>query len=183
MNKQTAVISAGLVLGLSILVLAHDEKKDQSTASPARATSREFEQLKGLVGSWKGTEAPSAMNKKPGPVSTEFKLTAAGSAIEETLMQGTPHEMVDMYNDEDGKLAMTHYCAMGNRPHMVLKQAGPTQIALEMGPTHGIDPSKDPHMHALTLEFPDANHLTERWTSYQNGKPGDQVVFTLVRVQ
>src|SRR5438876_1102233 len=83
--------------------------------------------------------------------------------------------------DEAGKLAMTHYCAMGNQPHMVLKSGGPAEIRFEMGPTPGINAKKDMHMHSLTLEFPDPNHLIERWTSYQNGKPGETVVLTLTR--
>ena len=96
-------------------------------------------------------------------------------------MQDTPHEMVDMYSDEGGKLAMIHYCAMGNQPHMRLKGASSKSITLEMGPSTGIDPAKDPHMHGLALEFPDANHLIERWTSYKDGKPGETVLFTLTR--
>ena len=46
-----------------------------------------------------------------------------------------------------------------------------------------IDAAKDQHMHALMLEMPDASHLTQRWTSYMNGKPGDVVVFTLSRAK
>jgi hypothetical protein len=141
-----------------------------------------MEQLKQLAGNWKGTASHPGTDQKPEPVAVEFEITAAGSAIEETLMKDTPHEMVDMYADENGKLVMTHYCAMGNHPHMLLKQASPGQISLEMGATPGIDSSKDPHMHALTLEFPDANHLTEKWTSYANGKPSESVIFTLARV-
>jgi hypothetical protein len=164
------------LLGFSLL-WAHEHQMP-----PRPPSSKEFDQLKPLVGKWSGTVThPGQQAQPPETVATEFKLTAAGSAIEETLMTGTPHEMVDMYADESGKLAMIHYCALGNQPHMVLKQADPTQIVLEMGPTVGIDAATDQHMHALTLEFPDANHLTERWTSYEGGKPGETVVFTMAR--
>src|SRR5689334_17600339 len=76
---------------------------------PSRSESKEFQFMKQLVGTWQGT---SRMEKdaKSEPVTTVFKLTSAGSVIEETLLVGTPHEMVDIYTDEDGKLTMTHYC-------------------------------------------------------------------------
>lgn len=173
-NKMTLVAVLISLAGMTSL-LAHE----MPTAKPG---SREFEQLKQLAGVWKGTKNPTAKDQKPESVSIQFKVTSAGSAVEETLGMGTPHEMVDMYTDENGKLAMTHYCAMGNQPHLLLKQSTPKQIVLEMGPTVGIDPHKDMHMHALTLEFPDANHLTEIWTSYQDGKPGETAMFTLTRV-
>jgi hypothetical protein len=179
MNTWKKIVLLAVVFALSgfYSLLAHEHQM------PApKSDSKEFEQLKQLAGAWKGTKNPSDKDQKPEPVSIHFKVTAAGSAVEETLMQGTPHEMVDMYTDENGKLTMTHYCAIGNQPHMLLKPSGPNQISLAMGPTPGIDSDKDQHMHALILEFPDANHLTEKWTSYQDGKPGETVVFTLARV-
>jgi len=178
MNKQISAAVVVISLGLGAFAWAHEEM-----AMPAKPSSPEFQQVKQLVGEWKGVATHSDKQQKSDPVSVQFKLTSAGSAIEETLMPGTPHEMIDMYTDENGKLAMTHYCAMGNQPHLVLKQADAKQINLEMGPTTGIDSSKDAHMHALTLEFKDADHLTEKWTSYASGKPGETAVFDLTRVK
>jgi len=180
MNKQISVVVLASCLTGTVLVWAHDEKDMKMMMQ--KPASVEFNQIKQLVGKWQGTSTPMGPDAKAGPVATEFHLTAAGSAIEENLMKGTPHEMVDMYTDEGGKLAMLHYCAMGNQPHMVLKSAGPHQVTLEMTSTPGIDPNSM-HMHVLALEFPDADHLTERWTNYNNGKPGDTVVFTMARVK
>jgi len=179
MIKRIGAVAAAAMLGAGAMAFA-DEGAETKTL--ARASSPEFQELQQLVGTWKGTAIHPGKDETPEPLSIKFKMTAADSAIEETLMPGTPHEMVDMYVDENGKLAMTHYCAIGNHPHMVLKQSGPTKLDFEMGAMPGIDTTKDHHMHALTLEFPDANHLTERWTSYKNGKPGETVIFTLVRV-
>jgi hypothetical protein len=166
------------VLVGSFLVITAVRAHDEMVKIP---TSPEFQQIKALTGQWEGMSSPMGPGAKPSSVKTEFRVTSAGSAIEETLMKGSPHEMVDMYTDEGGKLAMTHYCAMGNQPHMVAKASGPHQVTLEMMPTPGIDPNSM-HMHAITLEFADANHLTERWTNYTNGKPGETTVFTMTRV-
>src|SRR5215467_13053302 len=117
--KRSAVMGIGLGLVLYGPLRAHDEKMPM-TKNP----SPEFDQLRKLAGTWTGT-APDAKpgDKMAGPITTEFKVTSAGTAVEEKLNPGTPHEMVDMYVDEGGKLAMTHYCAMGNQPHMVLKKS------------------------------------------------------------
>lgn len=151
---------------------------DHSMAS-ARPASKEFQDVKGLAGRWMGTATES--DGKTSPVTVEYRVTSAGSAVEERLMGGTPHEMVDMYYDEGNGLVMMHYCAFGNRPRMVVKQVSPGRIHLEMGPSPGIDVAKDPHMHSLVLEFPDAEHLTQRWTSYANGAPSGDTVFALTR--
>jgi hypothetical protein len=179
MNRFKTTLCLAMALGMFSArpLLAHDDNM-----SAPKPTSAEFSQVKQLAGKWSGTATHPGSKEPPEPVKVEFEVTSAGSAIEETLMQDTPHEMVDMYTDEGGKLAMTHYCAMGNQPHMVLKQATPKSVSLEMGPTPGIDSAKDPHMHGLALEFPDANHITERWTSYKDGKPSEQVVFNMTRV-
>jgi hypothetical protein len=180
MSKRVVMSVFTISLVGSVFAWGRDDKNMKMPAQ--KAGSHEFQQIKQLVGTWTGMMTHPGRNEPAEVVSTQFKITAAGSVIEETLMPGTPHEMVDMYIDENGRLAMTHYCALGNQPHMVLRQASPYLISLEMGPTQGILPN-DPHMHALTLEFPDANHLTERWTSYQNGKPSDTSVFTFSRVK
>lgn len=178
--KMRYVVVLAVFLGSVMSVSAHEEH-DMKTMPP-HTTSKEFDQLKQLVGHWTGSTSDHAKGNMPSQVSTSFRLTSAGSTVEETLFGGTPHEMIDMYHDEGGKLAMTHYCAIGNRPHMVLKNANSKQITLEMtAATPGIDAAKDMHMHALTLEFPDADHLIEKWTSYQNGKPAEVATFNFVR--
>ena len=49
-----------------------------------------------------------------------IKVTAAGSAVHETIFPGTGHEMVSMYHADGKDLIMTHYCALGNQPRMKL---------------------------------------------------------------
>src|SRR5882672_3406247 len=115
-KRASAVVAAGC-LGLGLWAWAHEES--EMKMPPQKSSSAEFQLLKQLVGQWNGLAVHPGQNQKPETISVQFKLTAAGSAIEETIMQGTPHEMVDMYHDENGRLAMTHYCALGNQPHMV----------------------------------------------------------------
>ena len=170
------IIAIGIGVVTCSLLRAHEEPV-------AKNPSPEFDQVRKLAGKWTGTQVGKPDDKMAGPLTTEFKVTSAGSAVEETLGPGTPHEMVDMYVDEGGKLAMTHYCAMGNQPHMVLSKANAKSITLDMDKAPGVDAAKDPHMHTLILEMPDANHLTERWTSHKDGKAEETVVFNFTRTK
>ena len=102
---------------LSLLVLG------RLAAGPADKTSKgsaEMERMKSLVGTWKGT---ADMGQGPMEFTVEYRLVAGGSAIEERIFAGSPKEMVTMYHDKKGKLSLTHYCMLGNRPGMLLKSS------------------------------------------------------------
>src|SRR6266404_464243 len=75
--------------------------------------SAEFERMKGLVGVWESTVD---MGQGPMKVSLEYRLIAGGSAVEERIFAGSPQEMITMYHDKNGKLALTHYCMLANQP-------------------------------------------------------------------
>jgi hypothetical protein len=85
-----------------------------------KPSSAEFERLKTLVGTWKGK---ADMGQGPIDMSVQYRLLAGGTVLEERVFSGTPNEMVTMYYERDGKLALTHYCIMGNRPGMLLKSS------------------------------------------------------------
>jgi uncharacterized protein YndB with AHSA1/START domain len=167
-----------LAIGACALAWADEPKM------PVRVDSKEFQEMKQLVGTWEGTKEDTKANAaKPESVKVTYKLTAGGSTLQETLMPGTPHEMVTMYHDEGGKLTMTHYCMLGNTPHLAVTHADAKEIVFNFAPSGGIDPAKDMHMHGLTLEFKDPNHLVQRWSCYKEGKKGDDTVFNLARLK
>ena len=140
--------------------------------------SAEFEKLKGLIGQWEGKQIQGAENETP--VAVEYSLTSNGSALVEKLMAGTPHEMVTIYHDKQGRAALNHYCALGNQPQMDLVSATGNTLVFELSPASDIDVAKEDHMHGLTLEFDDT-HLKQSWTFYQNGQPVGMHVFEFSR--
>jgi hypothetical protein len=129
--------------------------------------SKEYERMKQLIGVWEGT---SNMPKEGQPVRVEYRLTAGGSAIVETLFPGTPEEMISVYHDRRGKLSMTHYCMLQNQPSMRLSKAGADTLEFIFARGNGINPKKDPHMHALTISFVDKDHIVQNWTLFEDGK-------------
>ena len=92
-------------------------------------------------------------------------------------------EMVSVYNDEKGKLAMTHYCAMGNQPHMKLESADEKSMNFMFDDQNTIDPAKDNHMHALKITWSENNHIRHDWACYQEGKQAVMAPFELTRVK
>ena len=114
MKKITVLVLTFLVCSVSS-VWAGDGKE---CPIPTIKTSAELATIKALAGKWTGTAKHS--NGTTEPTVVEYHLTSGGSAVEEKITPGTPHEMVTMYHDLGGKLAMTHYCMLGNQPQMVL---------------------------------------------------------------
>src|SRR5438876_10225293 len=128
--------------------------------------SAEFERMKTLVGTWKGK---TDMGQGPMEFTVEYRLVSGGSAIEERIFAGTPKEMVTMYHDKDGKLALTHYCMLANRPGMLLKSADAKTLRFDFDPACGLDAKSEMHMHSLGITFDDADTITQDWKLFEDG--------------
>src|SRR6185503_10273137 len=100
------------------------------------------------------------MGQGPVEMVSQYRLISGGSVLEEKVFAGTPNEMTTMYYDKKGKLALTHYCMLGNRPGMVLKSADAKTIKFAFDETCGINAKEESHMHSMTLKFDDADTLT-----------------------
>jgi hypothetical protein len=146
----------------------------------AKAGSPEFERMKSLVGSWTGK---ADMGQGPIDMTIQYRLLAGGTVLEERCFIGTPNEMVTMYYDQEGKLAMTHYCVFGNRPGMKLKSSDAKTIKFDFDATCGINPAKESHMHALSITFDDANTITTSCIAMMEGKELPPQPTTLKRVK
>jgi len=170
--------SALLVITCLLLVGAFVAYAGEGRGTPYSG-SKGYERMKQLVGVWEGT---SNMGKEGQKVRVEYHLTAGGSALVETLFPGTPEEMISVYYDNGGKLSMTHYCMLQNRPSMKLQKAGADTLEFVFAKGSGIDPKKDTHMHALTISFVDKNHIAENWTLFEEGKEKEVTRLNLSRV-
>ena len=167
-----------------------------ATAAPAGAQmepfkgSPEFEQMKSLIGVWEGEMpmkdkggAGTEHEGMPTKMTVEYRLTAGGSAIQETIMGGTPMEMVTMYHDRNGSLSMTHYCMLGNQPRMDLSGSAPGTISFAFSSENDLDPATGMLMHSLELSYLDERNITQRWTHYQDGVAQPARDMHLTRVQ
>ncbi len=168
MHIKTAFVAAGALM----LAACHTPMPQDVAATPAE----QFELLKSLEGTWEsfGGEAQG--------VQVVYKVTAAGSAVHETIFGGTPHEMVTVYHMNGDALEMTHYCAMGNQPHMVAQPAtSADSVAFVCVGASNISSEDAPHMHAGRLTLTGADTLESAWDTTENGEVKTSVSFQLRR--
>ncbi len=142
--------------------------------------SKEFNQMKKLIGSWEGTA--KMHSDKDQRVTVDYALMSNGSVIVETLFKGMPEEMVTTYYDDKGKLSLTHYCSMGNRPRMELVSSNDNELKFDFSAANDIDPKTEMYMHALTITFVDGNSIRQDWMSYNNGQPAETASFNFTKV-
>jgi hypothetical protein len=135
--------------------------------------------LSNLVGDWKGTGPDGKA------VTVTYRLTSHGSALEETIQPEAGPVMTTMYHQAGKGFMMEHYCALNNQPRMKTKsyKAGDRTMAFAFVDATNLKSPKDMHMHQLTLEFPDQDHLVQRWTAMKDGKAQPPHVFALERVK
>jgi hypothetical protein len=176
MTMKTMIQVLAMVVAAGTILCAGAGEPVQPKPAPA---SKELERLKSLAGKWHGKVD---MGQGPIDMDVQYRVIAGGTVVEERCFVGTPNEMVTMFFDKEGKLALTHYCIMGNRPAMVLKSADQNSIRFAFDENCGINPSKEPHMHALTLRFDDANTITASCKAIINGAEMAEKPTTLKRV-
>jgi hypothetical protein len=113
-----------------------------------------------------------------------WENVAGGHAVLEKLNVGTPHEMVSLYYLEGQDLALTHYCAAGNRPLLRLDRARSTrdELFFVFDPaTTGIDPKTDGHIHAAHFAWLDADSVDVTWSFWDGGAEQHAKLFQLRR--
>lgn len=164
--SQVKWLSGFMVLVLGFAVVA-GEKETFKEAPKAPG----FEKLKKLLGEWYAADDKGQPTDK---LVTVFKLTAAGSAIQETIFPGEPMEMISMYHSDGADVILTHYCAIGNQPKLKLdpKSTDKELKFIFIGGTN-LDPKKDMHMHDGSYTFTDDDHITSSWCGFSNGKPNE----------
>jgi len=177
MNTKFASLCSAVLLATITWIHAEETKPVAPAPKPASA---EFERMKTLVGNWQGK---SDMGQGPVDINIAYRLIAGGSVLEERVFAGTPNEMVTMYYDEKGKLAMTHYCMLGNRPIMALKASDANSLTFDLDSCCTIDVKKESHMHGTTLRFIDADTISSSCKAYMNGELMPEKEMTLKRVK
>jgi hypothetical protein len=159
-----------LIGGLMVLTLAAGGRGDDAAAK-ATPTHPGLEKIKSLAGTWVEADKDGKPTDK---VVSVVKVTAGGSAVQETFFPGEPMEMVSVYHLDRGELVMTHYCVLGNQPRMKADPKSPSnQIRWQFAGGTNLDPSKDAHMHGATVTFVDADHIEIAGEAWENGKAAE----------
>jgi hypothetical protein len=146
-----------------------------ASGGPARAAYSRFQSLEGV---WRGEST------KGWTEDLSFRSIAGGSAVLETSFDAHPGEtMVTLIHLNGESLDLTHYCVAKNQPHLratSFEEGGRTVTFTFVD--GGNLPSRDKgHMDTAVFRFEDADHVTTRWTWYQDGKESWMEEIRLVR--
>lgn len=160
-------LAAALVVALTVPALATGPDPVSGPAGLAK--------LKSLAGTWTGAN-------DQGPYTVEYEVVGNGSAVVERLFPGTPHSMVTVYHLDGDALVATHYCSIGNQPHLRLDGAASDGNSLVFGYTGGTNIRPDvPHIAGARFVFTDADHFTTDWASMKGDEAEGTMHFDLTR--
>ena len=164
---------------LAAAVLAVGLAVEAKAQGDAKAKASQLDALKRLAGDWTGTMKHGDAGHE---ATVNYKVTSGGNAVVETLGAGTEHEMVTVYCQDGDDVVLTHYCMLGNQPHMRAERGGAAdKLAFKFTGCGNLKSDKDPHMHDLTLEFLGDDHVKATWTLYKDGKPAETATFDMKR--
>jgi hypothetical protein len=172
MKTRRLSFLVALLFTASTIAQAADDKH-------AAASSAALDPFKQLAGEWVGKGSHDGQQHQ---VRILYKVTSAGSAVVETIDPGGPHEMITVIHQDGDALALTHYCALGNQPHMKAKpKAGDHAVAFEFVGASNMASPREMHMHSVTFSFIDKDTLKTEWTNFSEGKEAGKAVFELKR--
>jgi hypothetical protein len=175
MKRLFKAIVAAILVSLigAVGVGAGDRHHTAEISDDAR-----FEFLKQLEGVWVGKGLDGSDEGV-----YEFRVTAAGSAVREIEMIGTPMEMVTLYYMEGKQLVATHFCAMGNRP-----QAAATKRIVDetltfacSGTPGGAKRHDEEHIHGWAMQLAADGSLHYSAGMSKNGEVSDAPSLVLKR--
>ncbi|MGE5646863.1 MAG: hypothetical protein ACM336_13840 [Acidobacteriota bacterium] len=149
-----------LILAGALLLPAADTGADAAWA-----------RLKSLAGEWEG----EAGGVKGG---ITYTVVSGGHAVLESMKMPAPQpDMVTIYHRDGAGLVATHYCSMGNQPRMRAAgaDANGKTIRFRFADITNLAKPGAAHIRHLTVTFQDADHFTQSWTAFSDGKESTEV--------
>jgi len=183
--KTGIALAAALVLVVAggLKAPAADESKGAAAGGPQTTiydAASAFEFLKTLAGEWE--RSGGGHDHGGGSRGVNFKVTAAGSSVMETIFPGDPTEMITVYHMNGDDLLLTHYCALQNAPVLKFeKSTKPGEIKFVFSGGTNFDPKVDTHVHEGALRVKDADTFESSFVTFSDGKPDANVAGTLKR--
>lgn len=157
--RSTAAAALVVIALLGVPAKAHDHEL-------APASNATFEKLKSLAGTWDAN-----MLKPDGEKTTVvYRVSAAGTVVQETMFPGTPMEMINMYTVDGDAVVATHFCAGDNQPVLRLNAAKSNgkQLVFDFVSVHGRN--TESYIDGVTMRFVEGGRMEEEWSS-AGGRP------------
>ena len=152
-----------------------------SPAAPADTQSA-FRKLQSLAGTWEGTASDGSKSR------VQYEVIAGNSAVVERFVNdkmGAENAMVTVYYLDGGRLLLQHYCMAKNQPRMKAESfdAVANVVRFAFVDATGLPNPQAGHMHNATIRFIDADHISQEWQFFENGKQkfAESLQYTRVR--
>jgi hypothetical protein len=131
-----------------------------ANAQAEPAENAAFEKLKSLA----GKRSPAMLTADGEKTNVEYRVTASGTAVIETMFAGEPHEMVTVYTLDGDSINATHYCSGGNQPSMRLnkEKTNGNEVVFDFVSITG--KKTDGHIKAVRFRF-DGDKVEEVWST------------------
>jgi hypothetical protein len=178
------LLTPAVVVAFAASVWADSPKPaEQAVGAPQAVVydaASAFEFLKTLAGDWE--RSGGAHQHGSSSRAVNFKVTAAGSSVLETIFPGDPSEMLSVYHMNGDELLLTHYCALHNAPIMKFEKSDkPGEIKFVFYGGTNFDPQVDMHVHEGAFRIKDTNTLESAFVAFSDGKPDASTSGTLKR--
>jgi hypothetical protein len=152
-----------------------------SVASVGWAASKcqpEFDKIKSLAGNWEGKSSGG------NPVHINYKVVSGGTAVMETILESPESQMITVYYLDGDQLMMTHFCMANNQPRLRAdaSTSNPNSITFSFVDITNLPSPDAGHMHAHSIVWKDAEHVTQHWTWREGGQEKEEV-FELQRTK
>ncbi len=145
-----------------------------AVAAPAGAGAMAFQQLKGLVGEWRG-QRPDGRE-----IGVTYRLSARDSVLVETWNLGPGLESLTIYHMDGGELMATHFCPQGNQPRLRMKRAAASRFDFTFYDATGVKPGQA-IQHDFWIEI-GADSTITRSETYVEGDKAESETITYKRV-
>jgi hypothetical protein len=138
-------------------------------APPAGAGAAAFDQLKALVGAWRG-QRPDGRE-----VGVTYRLSAGDSVLVETWNLGPGRESLTVYHMDGSTLMATHFCPQGNQPRLRMTRAAGSRFDFTFHDGTDIDPG-DSFQHDFWIEIDADNRITRSETYFQGDERESETI-------
>jgi hypothetical protein len=139
------------------------------TASPGLAKdlspAETFEELKKLVGEWKGTTPEGGAEK------VSYRLIAADTVLLEEWVLSSGRQALTVYHRDGNDLIATHYCPRGNQPRLKLASASTEKgFFFDFVSATNLPDADAAHQHRFHVQIDGQDSFTRGETYISKGK-------------
>jgi hypothetical protein len=164
-------IAAVAVAGVAVLAGAGGKTGDKTVT---------LDHIKRLAGDWVEVDEHGNLTDK---LVESFRITAGGTAVLSTEFPGSEHEMITVYHQDGDDLLLTHYCMLGNQPHMkAAPESTPDRIVFKCtGKGTNMSSESDKHMHQGTFTFLSEDRISSVWLMHDQSEVVYKAEFEIAR--